>query len=66
MSLCYTREELQELSHRTRRSAVIAWLKSIKVPFVPDADGWPKVLRSAILDDRGEQPQATEPALHLD
>lgn len=49
MSLCYTRDELQELSGRIRKGAVISWLKEIGVSFVTDADGWPKVLRGSIL-----------------
>lgn len=65
MSLCYTRAELQEFSGRVRKSAVVAWLKKCNIPFVPDADGWPKVLRGAILDEQGGQPQASEPQLHF-
>lgn len=66
MRLCYTREELQEFSGRTRKGAVIAWLKARRIPFVPDADGWPKVLRGAILDEGEDRPQATaEPQLRL-
>lgn len=65
MKLCYTRAELQEFSGRTRKSAVSAWLKKRNIPFVPDADGWPKVLRGAILDEQEGQPQASEPQLHF-
>jgi hypothetical protein len=64
VSLCYTRAELQELSDRTRRSAVIRWLQARRIPFVSDADGWPKVLRSAILDQAAPTPHpAAEPQL---
>lgn len=66
MSLCYTRDELRELSDRTRRSAVIRWLQARRVPFVPDADGWPKVLRGAILDQAQPKPEtAPEPRLNF-
>jgi hypothetical protein len=63
--ICYSRAELQEFSSRTRRSAVIAWLKARNIPFVPDADGWPKVLRGAILDDSEAAPHSSEPQLNL-
>lgn len=66
MRLCFTRAELAELANRQRKSAIIAWLKERRIPFIPDADGWPKVLRSAILDEGKAEPQATaEPQLHL-
>lgn len=66
MKLCYTPDELREFSARQRKSAVIAWLKDRRIPFILDADGWPKVLRGAILDEGDDQPQATaEPQLHL-
>lgn len=65
MSLCLTRAELVEFSGRKRRSAIIAWLKVQGIPHFLDADGWPKVLRSSILD----QPEVTthhpEPRLRL-
>lgn len=63
MTLCYTRDELRELSGRTRRSAVIAWLEGLNVPFVPDADGWPKVLRGAILGGPATRTPVSEPQL---
>lgn len=65
MRICFTREELQEMSHRKRRSAVIAWLRARNVPFIPDADGWPSVLRTAILDAEKASPQESEPELNF-
>lgn len=64
MSLCLTRAELQELSGRARRGAIVRWLKASAIPFYLDADGWPKVLRTS-LDRNARQPQASEPQLRL-
>lgn len=65
MSLTLTRDELRDLSGRLRRSAVIRWLDSQRIPYLLDADGWPKVLRAAVLDQRIERPQSSEPRLRL-
>lgn len=46
-----TRSELKALSSRKTRPAVLAWVKSQKLPHVPDADGWPRVAR-AVHDRR--------------
>lgn len=65
MTLCFSRDELRELASRTRRSAVIAWLEERNVPFIPDADGWPKVLRTAILDPVAPKSETAEPQLNF-
>lgn len=62
MSLCLTRAELVELSERERPSAIRRWLDKRSIPYILDADGWPKVLRSAI-DREPQKPQDTEPRL---
>jgi len=65
MSLCFTREELQEMAGRTRRSAVVRWLDARQIPYVLDADGWPKVLRTAVLDQSHATPHPAEPQLRF-
>jgi hypothetical protein len=64
-TMCYSRAELQEFAGRVRKSAVRAWLDSRRVPYILDADDWPKVLRTAILDQPAPRPQASEPRLRL-
>jgi len=61
MSLCLTREELTELSERERPSAICRWLDKRAIPYILDADGWPKVLRSSLLDREPGAPQTQEP-----
>lgn len=64
MSLCLTHAELAELAGRKRRSAIIRWLQASRIPYVLDADRWPKVLRTAILDQGELKPHpAPEPQL---
>ena len=41
-----TKEEVQEISGRKQKAAVIRYLCDRDIPFVTDADGWPRVLRS--------------------
>lgn len=65
MSLCYTREEIAELAHRERPSAICRWLDRRGIPYVLDADSWPQVLRSAVLDQPAPKQQDTEPQLDL-
>ncbi len=65
MSIALTRDELRELSGRQKRSAIVAWLKDRRIPYILDADDWPKVLRSAILDQPAPRLQASEPRLRL-
>lgn len=65
MSLCLTRAELAELSGRKRRSAIIAWLTARQIPHFLDADGWPKVLRSSVLDQPEVKPHHPEPRLRV-
>ena len=61
MSLTYKPEELQELSDLERPSAICRWLEQRRIPYVISAKGWPKVLRTAILDPQREPQQSTEP-----
>lgn len=65
MSLCFTHSELAELAGRKRRSAIVRWLDKRGTPYVLDADGWPKVLRSAILDQVQTTPHPAEPQLRF-
>lgn len=63
MSLYYTREELQEFAQRERPSAICRLLDKRHIPYILDADDWPKVLRS-VLDQRDAAPQTSEPIVH--
>lgn len=65
MSLTYSAEELQEFSDCVRPSAVCRWLEARKIPYIISAKGWPKVLRSSILDQRAESQEPPEPQLRL-
>lgn len=65
MSLCYTHAELAELSGRKRRSAIVRWLDARQIPYVLDADRWPKVLRTAILDQAAPVAHPAEPQLNF-
>lgn len=65
MSLTYTPDELRELSDAVRPSAICRWLDRHRIPYVISAKGWPKVLRSAILDQQPKPEQASEPRLRL-
>jgi len=64
-SITFTRAELQELSSRSRPSAICRWLEARRIAYIPDADGWPKVLRAAILDQPAPQQQTAEPRLRF-
>lgn len=46
-----SRAELRDLAGRRNLEAVLAWLKGARLPYLLDADGWPKVLR-AVHDKR--------------
>lgn len=59
-----TKEELRALSGRTRQSAIRRWLDEQGIAYLPDADGWPKVLRSSLLDRQPAAPQTQEPQVH--
>jgi len=65
MSLYLTRAELQELAQRERPSAICRLLDKRHIPYILDADDWPKVLRSAVLDQRAAPSQTSEPQLDL-
>lgn len=59
-----SREELKRLSGRERPSAICRWLDRQRIPYIPNADGWPQVLRSALLDPGRATPQTSEPEVH--
>lgn len=65
MSPYLTRSELRDLSGRHYKATIIAWLKSEKIKFVPDADGWPKVARG-VHDQRLGLVEASTPAHHAE
>lgn len=48
MSLFLTRDELMDLTERKQRAKVAEWLTENGYRFDVAADGWPKVLRSAL------------------
>lgn len=48
MTLFLTRDELMDLTERKRRAKVAEWLTENGYRFDVAADGWPKVLRSAL------------------
>lgn len=48
MSLCLTRDEMQELSGCKQRGRVILWFQNSGYRFEIGADGWPRVLRAAV------------------
>ena len=53
------------LSGRQRQAAIARWLDRAGIPYIQDADGWPQVLESQILDRLGGQTQNREPELRL-
>ena len=60
----YTVAELQALSGRKQRAAVIRVLKQNDCPFMIDADGWPRVHRSWVPGVVSLKPRRTsEPDL---
>jgi hypothetical protein len=44
-----TPDELADLSGLERPSAIKRWLADNRMPFLEGADGWPRVLRAAML-----------------
>jgi len=62
MTLFLTRDELMDLTERKRRAKVAEWLLENGYRFDVAADGWPKVLRSALESrlspSRGKRPTA--------
>ena len=47
-------KELTELSGLQRPSAIRRWLERNRIPYMPGADGWPRVLQATILERLGE------------
>lgn len=62
MTLFLTRDELMDLTERKQRAKVAEWLVENGYRFDVAADGWPKVLRSALESrlspSRGKRPAA--------
>jgi len=56
-----SRQTLRDYTGRSRRSAVIRHLHRLGHRFTLDADGWPKLLQSAIERELGPAPAV---ALH--
>jgi hypothetical protein len=63
-----TREELCRLAGRSRPSAVARWLDQQGIPYLPGADGWPRVAVSVIMARLGGAMAASsrEPELVLE
>lgn len=65
MSLFLSRDELMDLTERKQRAKVAEWLTENGYRFDVAADGWPKVLRSALesrlASNRKRQPTRHEP-----
>lgn len=65
MSLCLTRDEMQELSGCKQRRKVIVWMRDAGYRYDVGADGWPRVLRAAVdaklMPSRKQQTAKTEP-----
>lgn len=61
-----TTDELRELSGCGRKSTVLGWLDSQRIPYIVGADGWPRVSRAVICARLGESLNPKpEPRLHL-
>lgn len=61
-----TRAELIELIGSERPSAARRWLDRHGIPHMDGIDGWPRVLKSAILARLSETPNAApQPKLRL-
>lgn len=61
-----TRKELIDLAGLQRPSAVRRWLDMQHIPYLVGADGWPRVLQSAMLDRMGARAvPVREPQLRL-
>ena len=63
-----TPPELSELTGLRRPSAVCRWLDRQRIPFIVRTDGWPRVLRSVIIERLGghDVAQPHEPELILE
>lgn len=60
-------DELRELTGLMRPSAIKRYLDQEGIPYMPGADGWPRVLQAVLLERLGGQrkPQINEPRLRL-
>ena len=60
------RKQLAELAGSSRKSRVIAWLDSKRIPYLIGLDGWPRVSAAVVGARLGEStPSRPEPSLHL-
>lgn len=59
--------ELRELTELERQAAIRRWLDRARIPYMVSANGWPKVLRSVIMERLGGEVTvpAAEPRLRL-
>lgn len=48
VDIYFTVEELERITRRKKASAMCRRLEDMKIPHMPDGDGWPLVLRSAV------------------
>lgn len=67
MSMILPRAELIEIAGLARQSAVARWLDGQGISYLRGADGWPRVLRSVIVERLGGKvaPIVAEPRLRL-
>lgn len=66
MSLFLTTDELKALTGTARPKIAMRWLKREGFVYMVGVDGWPRVLRTAVLARLGEKaPTPSEPRLHL-
>lgn len=47
--ICFSRQELQELSGYSRPTKIQTWLRNNGIRFFVGGDGWPRVLRDALV-----------------
>ena len=55
MSLCLTKEELEELTGHKRPSGQKKWLDGYALPYFIGLDGYPRVLRSTLENKQIQQ-----------
>jgi hypothetical protein len=61
-------ETLKEITGLERPSAIKRFLDSKRIPYMPGADGWPRVLSAVLIEKLGgkvESQSSNEPQLRL-
>lgn len=61
-----TRDELRELSGKTRPDAIMRWLDQERIAYLRGGDGWPKVSRIVIEIRLGAVQSRPIGKLHLE